>query len=60
VTRLRRDMEAAARARGLARPEALTDAALSWWLYDHPAARPEETSINLSGLAEAPKKARGR
>jgi hypothetical protein len=57
VTCLRRDMEAAARARGLARPEALTDAALSWWLYDHPA-RAEETSIDLSGLAETPRKAR--
>lgn len=39
MTRLRAQMEAAARARGHERPEALTNTALSWWLYDHPAAR---------------------
>ena len=59
MTALRRQMLAAARARGLARPETLTDAELSWWLYDHPA-RAEEQSISLEGLSEAPKKARGR
>lgn len=60
MTALRREMEAAARARGLARPEAMDDTALSWWLYDHPAAQAEPGSIDLSGLAEKPKKARGR
>ena len=57
MTALRRQMEAAARARGLARPEPLTMPALSWWLYEHPAAH-EPGSIDLSGLAEKPKRER--
>jgi hypothetical protein len=52
-------MEAAARARGHERPETMDDRALSWWLYDHSAA-PEDQSINLSGLAERPRKRRMR
>ena len=59
VSALRRDMLAAARERGHARPETLTDHELSWWLYDHPA-RAEEQSISLEELSETPKKARRR
>ena len=61
MTTLRHQMLAAARARGHEQPEALDNRALSWWLYEHPAAPAEPQSISLEDLAEMPaRKGRGK